>query len=203
MFWTFPMKPVRVNDSLVDSLSLEDYTMEKKYDGHRAMLASGSGGCRIFTRQKVEMIVPKNLEGQLAGLKLPDGCLLDGEIWTPTKRGSWVHGRSVVCSLTIWDIVALEGRSIGPLPIEERRELLRRLIGAGTEDIRTVEWEAVSKDRIEQIRKEAVEHRDATATRSGFIHGVVIKRNGSPRRDHPKRSAEHVDWMKIVFFAQN
>lgn len=202
-FWIYPMKPMRINDSLLGSLKLEDYILEKKYDGYRALLIVEEGGFKLFTRQKVELPIPNNLRPQIESLKLPPGTMLDGELWTPASRGSWTHDRNVVCSLTFWDVIAHGGKSAGSTPLEDRRALLEGLLGKGTENVGLVEWEPVTKERIEEIRKEAMEHRVASQSRSGFIHGVVLKRKGSPRRDSPNRSVEHVDWMKIVYWAQN
>lgn len=202
-FWIYPMKPMRINETLLSSLKLDDYVLEKKYDGFRALLIVEENGFKLFTRQKTEMVVPNNLRPQIEALRLPPGTVLDGELWTPTKRGSWTQDKNVVCSLTFWDVIAFEGKSIGQMTIEQRRFVLDRLIPEGVKDIRIVEWEPVTKERIEEIRKEAMEHRVSSQSRSGFIHGVVLKRKGSPRRDNPNRSVEHADWMKIVYWAQN
>ena len=201
--WIFPFKPMKINESLLGSLNLDDYVLEKKYDGYRALLIVEEGGFKLFTRQKVEIPVPNNLRPQLESLKLPAGTVLDGELWTPTSRGSWTHDRNVVCSLTFWDVMAQDGKSVGAKTLEERRAILEELVGVGTENVGLVIQEPVTKERIEEIRKEAMEHRVASQSRSGFVHGVVLKRKGSPRRDNPNRSVEHADWMKLVYWAQN
>lgn len=202
-FWIFPFKPMKINDSLLGSLKLDDYVLEKKYDGYRALLIVEEAGFKLFTRQKVELPIPNNLRPQIESLKLPTGTVLDGELWTPSSRGSWTHDRNVVCSLTFWDVIAFDGKSVGSNTLEERRAVLENLLGAGTENVGLVVQEPVTKERIEEIRKEAMEHRVASQSRSGFVHGVVLKRKGSPRRDNPNRSVEHADWMKLVYWAQN
>lgn len=202
-FWIFPFKPMKINDSLLGSLKLDDYVLEKKYDGYRALLIVEEAGFKLFTRQKVELPIPNNLRPQIESLKLPVGTVLDGELWTPSSRGSWTHDRNVVCSLTFWDVIAFDGKSVGSNTLEERRAVLENLLGAGTENVGLVVQEPVTKERIEEIRKEAMEHRVASQSRSGFVHGVVLKRKGSPRRDNPNRSVEHADWMKLVYWAQN
>jgi ATP-dependent DNA ligase len=202
-FWIYPMKPMRINESLLSSLKLGDYILEKKYDGFRALLIVDEHGFKLMTRQRTELAIPNNLRPQIEALKLPPGTVLDGELWTPSKRGSWRHDKSVVCSLAFWDVMAFDGKSVGAMPLEDRRAIMEKLLGRGTEDIKPVEWEEVTPARIEEIRKEAMEHRVASQSRSGFVHGVVLKRKGSPRRDNPSRSVEHADWMKIVYWAQN
>ncbi len=201
MPFMFPVKPKRINESMLDVLDLSKYTMEVKLDGFRAMVESAGGQVRVFTRQKEPMVVPENLRPQLERLGLPDGTVLDAELWTPTKRGSWVQNPSVECVLSVWDVVSDGKVPMGPRPIEERREALKRLLGNlhYAKDIRIVVPEPVTKARVEEIRRIVEDHRAGTQSRSGFIHGVVLKRNRSPRHDHPNRSIEHTDWLKIVF----
>ena len=196
------MKPVRVTETILEKIRPEDYIHEDKYDGHRSMLVSEERGVKLFTRMKVNIPVPNNLQSQLKSLNVPVGTVLDGEIWTPSKRGSWVQNKNVICSLTFWDAISYENKSIGDQSLEKRRAILEKVIGAGTENIKLVVQKPVTRECIEETRKIATKHRVASNSNSGFIHGVVLKRKGSPRRDNPLRSVEHVDWMKIVFDGQ-
>ena len=52
------MKPMRINIRSVGGLRLQDYTMERKYDGHRAILIVEGGKKKLFTRQKNAIAVP-------------------------------------------------------------------------------------------------------------------------------------------------
>ena len=54
-------------------------------------------------------------------------------------------------------------------------------------------------ENLAKVHAEAAKVHADEDFRSGFIHGVVLKRRGSIRRDHPNRSAEHPDWLKVVF----
>jgi len=199
--WTYPMKPVRVSESILKKIKLDDYVLEEKYDGHRAILISGERGVKLFTRMKTEIQIPDNLKQQLDVLKIPEGIVLDGEIWTPSKRGSWAQNKNIICSLTFWDVINYEGNPVGKKSLEERRAILEKVIGNGMENIGLVVQKPVTIECVEETRKKAMGHRVDSQSRSGFIHGVVLKRKGSPRRDNPGRSVEHVDWMKIVYFS--
>ena len=196
-FWVYPFKPVRVDESIFDKIDNSKYLLEPKLDGFRVIIIA-NGSVKLWTREKKPIEIPDNLVSQLQALNLKKGTVLDGEIWTPTKRGSWRHNKGVQCLISLWDVIRDGEDSSGRLPIEKRREILSRVIGPGTEDISVVDQFPMNKERFEIIKKSAVEHRSVTGTRSGFVHGVVLKRLGSPRRDHATRSTEHPDWLKLV-----
>jgi ATP-dependent DNA ligase len=202
--WIYPQKPVRISESFLSKINPDNYVLESKYDGFRALLTKENGIIRMFTRNRNEMIIPENLISQINSMDLPDGVMLDGEVWTPSKRGSWVHDKSVECSLTFWDIMAYDGKLLIKETLEERQNILQSIIEPGHHpDVKYIQSEHVSVERIREIREEAVQHKTESKSRSGFIHGVVLKRKGSVRRDHVKRSVEHPDWLKIVFWDQN
>ncbi len=197
-WWSYPFKPVRVRESIFESLVREEWILEKKYDGFRAIAIVGPDGVSLWTRDRVRIAMPDNLREQVASLDLPSGTVLDGEIWTPTKRGSWRHHREVKCSLTLWDAVRTGSVDLSKSPVEERRRALKALIGKGTDEVGIVEWLPASAESYAEVRKEAESFRVQERSRSGFVHGAVLKRLGSPRRDHAVRCVEHPDWLKLV-----
>lgn len=192
------MKPLRVTFDIFRRIQCEDYVMESKFDGHRAILIVDSGSAQLYTREFNKIELTDGLRPQISALNLPDGTVLDGEIWMPEKRGSWQHSRKVHCMLTFWDLIMANGVNYGPKPLTERYALLRDVIGKGTEDISVVEQLPADATIAHQIQSAVESHRGSTI-RSGFIHGVVLKRKASPRRDHATKSHEHADWLKIVF----
>jgi ATP-dependent DNA ligase len=196
-WWMYPMKPVRVRASIFETVNPDDYFLEMKYDGFRAILAVEGGQPKLWTRDHKRLEMPDNLMSQLQTLDLPDSTVLDGEIWTPTKRGAWRHDRTIPCLLTFWDAIRSDARDISGLPIESRRDEMARLLQGGTQDIGMTSWLPATVESHNTILKRALEHREES--RSGFIHGVVLKKKGSPRRDHATRCVEHPDWLKIVF----
>lgn len=178
----------------------EGYVLEHKFDGFRCLLiVDTKGSAALWTRERKPIAMPDNLQDQVAALNLPAGTVLDGEIWTPTKRGSWRHDKGVVCNLTFWDVIRAGSEDVSQERLEKRHDRLVELLGEGTENVRAVEQQAATPENLEEALRVAKAHRDTTDSKSGFIHGVVLKRLGSPRRDHPTRSTEHPDWVKIVF----
>lgn len=195
-WWAYPMKPIRVTEDIIKTVDRSQWTMERKYDGHRAILImTGTIPC-LWTRERRRIEMPKNLEDGLRSLDLQDGTVLDGEIWNPRKRGGWSHSKDVNCSITFWDVVRDGRRDLGRESLDLRREVLARLVGPSG-CVRAVEALEVTKKVLNEVRQEAVKMRGDL--RSGFVHGVVLKRRASPRRDHATKSHEHPDWMKIVF----
>jgi len=198
-WWKYPMKPVRASSAVLKTVDTSKYVMEKKYDGWRAIVIVNRGAT-LWTREKRKIDLPDNLREQFAVMGIPDGTILDGEIWNPTKRGAWRHNHSVVCNLTLWDAIRLDHKDLSNEPLEARRAKLESLfVGKSVPDIQMTELLVPSLELVTEIEQEAQSFRESTQARSGFIHGVVLKRKGSPRRDHVTRSVEHVDWIKIVF----
>lgn len=193
------MKPVRAPATVLKTVDPSKYLMEKKYDGWRAIVIVHKT-VTMWTRDKRRIDMPNNLRAQLETLGLPEGTILDGEIWNSTKRGSWRFNAVTPCNLTLWDVMRLGTKDLATMPLEERRIQLESLF-AGREmgDIGLTEILPADPDLIKQIDQEARSFRENTHARSGFIHGVVLKRKGSPRRDHVVRCTEHADWLKIVF----
>lgn len=202
-WWQYPFKPVRVTDEVFSSVvSAESHVMERKYDGFRAILIVESG-YSLWTRDRRRLDVPLNLREQIESLALPRGTVLDGEIWNVDKRGSWRHDLREHCCLTFWDAVRIGGRSMSSDPLEVRKGALDALVAGRCPEVGVVEHLPADRGLLAEIRRDAEEHRTRTKSRSGYVHGVVLKRKGSPRRDHATRCVEHPDWAKIVFFAQN
>src|SRR5512135_306368 len=198
--WKYPFKPVRATWSVFQTLGLSNYFMEKKYDGWRAIVQVGATAVTLWTREKRLITMPDNLGKQLDALEMPEGTLLDGEIWNMSKRGAWKHNRSVVCALTLWDAIRFGHQDLSGEPIEARRQKLEQLLAdKDTPDIKATELLPADEKLAREIDTEARSFRESSQARSGFIHGVVLKRRGSPRRDHAVRCVEHADWIKVVF----
>jgi ATP-dependent DNA ligase len=200
--WKYPMKPVRASWAVFKTIKLDNYFLERKFDGWRAMVQVGPEGVSLWTRDKVLITMPDNLGKQLAALEMPEGTILDGEIWNMDKRGAWRHNKACVCALTLWDAVRVDTRDLSGEPIEVRRQQLENLLaGKNTPDIKTTEILDADEMLARQIDVEAHTVREGAGARSGFIHGVVLKRRGSPRRDNAISCKEHPDWLKIVFMS--
>lgn len=197
MICSYPMKPVRVDEEIFSRIDSSQYTMESKYDGFRCLLNIGKT-VKMFTREMRFMETPDCLDKPFKDLNIPEDSIFDGEIWNVSKRGAWRHDRSSECQIVIWDVIKLAGKYKNESPIEERRDIVERYI-PNNSFIKPVDIFEANKTIYEDIKQNALNHRESTKSKTGYIHGVVIKKNRSVRRDHPNRSFEHPDWMKIVF----
>ncbi len=197
----YPMKPVRADAGIFDRIDTTQYILEKKYDGFRAMVqVDESNSVSVWTRDKRPIAIPKNLQAQLQALELPKGTILDGEIWNPLKRGGWIHMEKGECKLTMWDAIWHGSSDLSNKPLSERRSILENIAAWDkVPDVKLTEVLPASVATYETILKEAEDFQEINAIRSGFIHGVVLKRTQSPRRDHATTCKEHPDWLKLVF----
>lgn len=191
------MKPILIPEEAVATLSLADYTIEPKFDGWRAIVTV-TGKVRLWTRERRPIAIPEKLQEALEALKMKSGTVLDGEIWNPSKRGGWLDPEGEGCRLTLWDCIQSGSETLGKVMLEDRRSILEEVVKSDSELISLVEMKEASLENLLTIKTKAEEARENGA-RSGFIHGAVLKRKGSIRRDHPKKSAEDASWMKVVF----
>jgi ATP-dependent DNA ligase len=119
-------------------------------------------------------------------------------IWA--KRGSWRHNPKEICALTLWDAIRVGKCDISNESLEIRRENLESILSkAETPNIQTTAILNPVESIAREIEQQALTFRNNAQSRSGFVHGVVLKRRGSPRRDNAVRCREHADWIKIVF----
>src|SRR5580704_6358230 len=117
-----------------------------------------------------------------------------------SKRGSWRQNRSEICALTLWDTIRFNNQDLSNEPLETRRECLDSILSKSkTEDIRATEILRPDATIAREIEQEARSFRQNAQSRSGFVHGIVLKRRGSPRRDNAVRCREHTDWLKLIF----
>lgn len=195
----YPMKPVPVPMEAIDRLDLPKYHLEVKLDGWRAVLTARDGKVALWTRMKTPIVITPFLQAKLLAFGIQDGTVLDGEIWNPLKRGGWTVDGKEPSVLTFWDCVRDGTRDLSARPLEERRAALEGILGDGNGDVRIVEQEEATGARVREVYEEASAVRRESRSRSGFVHGVVLKLRGSPRRDHATVSKEHPDWLKVVF----
>lgn len=195
-WWIYPFKPVKVDFDIFDRIKCEDYTMEVKLDGWRIEVIKENEKITCWTRDKKRIEVPDRIIKSLKDLNIPDGTMLDGEIWDPNKRGGWTNSKNSKCEIALWDVIRISREDMRLKPIETRRETLSNLVKTGT-DVKIVKPLETKKDTFLKIFDEAKKVRNES--RSGFIHGVVLKKINSIRRDTPNKCTEHPDWLKVVF----
>jgi ATP-dependent DNA ligase len=120
------------------------YLFEPKWDGFRAIVFRGGGDVFIQSRdgKPLDRYFPELHDALLA--RLPEGCVIDGEIVIMTERGldfdqlqmrlhpaaSRVQmlARETPSSFVAFDLLAVEGRDVMASPQGERRVLLEALL---------------------------------------------------------------------------
>jgi ATP-dependent DNA ligase len=127
------------------------FLFEPKWDGFRAIVFRGGGDVFIQSRdlRPFDRYFPELHDVFLQ--RLPDGCVLDGEIVIATPKGldfdalqmrlhpaaSRVAKLSRECpsSFVAFDVLAAEGQDLRDAPQDERRTRLERLLGGAAEPI--------------------------------------------------------------------
>jgi bifunctional non-homologous end joining protein LigD len=189
-----PMKP----ETRERAFNREGWIFELKYDGFRLLAAGGAGEARLYYKSghDATAIFPEIVQGIAA---LPwRGLLLDGEVTVLDaaghpdfqrlqKRGLRTRLADVrhaaaasPATLFLFDLLAFEDFDLRPLPLAERKRLLRRLIPADQPLIR----------RSEEIPERGEELYAAVAAMG--LEGIVAKRG-----DSPYRSGYSADWLKV------
>ena len=120
------------------------FLFEPKWDGFRAIVFRGASDVFIQSRdlRPLDRYFPELHEALLE--KLPEGCVIDGEIVIRTARGLdfdalqlRLHpavsrvaklAKETPASFVGFDLLAADGRSLMPAPQSERRSLLERLL---------------------------------------------------------------------------
>ena len=114
--WVEPMAATLTDERFTGP----DWTFERKLDGIRLLAFKDAAGVRLFSRNRLPQndAYPAAVRA-IAGLPLHD-VVLDGE-----ATGHW--GKSSETGYHVFDILWLDGRSVMPLPLEQRRALLAAL----------------------------------------------------------------------------
>ncbi len=189
-----PMKP----ESRERAFDRAGWLFELKYDGFRLLAAGGAGEARLYYKSghDATVIFPEIVQGIAA---LPwRGLLLDGEVTVldaagrpdfqrlqrrglRTRHADVRHAAAAApATLFVFDLLALEGFDLRPLPLRERKRLLRRLVPA--ED----PWIRLS----EEVPERGEDLYAAVAAMG--LEGIVAKRG-----DSPYRAGYSADWLKV------
>jgi bifunctional non-homologous end joining protein LigD len=173
--------------TLVDTVPTgNQWLHEIKYDGYRALIATGSGGPKIYTRSGLDWTekFPGIAE---AAATLPTGALIDGEIvamkgdkpdFSTLQEAISAGGEGLLCFA--FDLLADAGEDITALPQIDRKERLRALLDGADDRIRFSEHIVGQGEKLFE-----------SMCREGF-EGVVSK-----RADAPYRGTRSKAWLKI------
>jgi bifunctional non-homologous end joining protein LigD len=166
-----------------------EWIHEIKYDGYRIGARVRRGRVSLYTRNGNDWTLSFPDIAEAVRKLGVDDALLDGEVAvvlpdgrtsfqalqntnTPDTRGRLVY--------FVFDLLRLEGKSLERLPLEERKTLLKKLVGGRkTGRIRFSDHIDGDGDRF-----------FAQACRIG-LEGIVSK-----RRDQPYRAGRHGGWVK-------
>jgi bifunctional non-homologous end joining protein LigD len=162
---------------------------EVKHDGHRLLAIVAANDVKLISRNGHDhtALFRAPFE-ELAAAGLPP-LILDGEIAVPDERGvthidlltqAMRQRRPEQLAYFAFDLLHLDGHDLRPCALEDRKALLRDVIGTvGCERI-------VMVDHVVGIGRQLFE-----AVRQIGAEGIVSKRAGSAYRGGPSR-----DWLK-------
>ncbi len=196
-----PLDPRDVSVMLAESrdeaFSREGWLFEIKYDGYR-ILASHEGGEGVLISRNGNDLTETFPEIGRAVRGLPcDGIVLDGEVVVhdpqglPSfsrlqKRGRLQRRRDVLraavelpATYYAFDLLAIEGYDLRPLPLATRKELLRRVLPS----VGPVRYSDHIPDMGEAMYEQAVKMR---------LEGIVAK-----KAESPYRAGRSADWIKV------
>jgi bifunctional non-homologous end joining protein LigD len=181
-----PFQPPQLA-TLVDTVPAgNQWLHEIKYDGYRALIATGSGGPTIYTRSGLDWTAKFPGIAQAAAT-LPAGALIDGEIvamkdgrpdFSTLQDAIAAGGDDLLCFA--FDLLAADGEDRTALPQIERKEQLRALLDGADDRLRFSEHVVGQGETLFE-----------NLCREGF-EGVVSK-----RADAPYRGTRSAAWRKI------
>ncbi|WP_158893148.1 MULTISPECIES: DNA ligase D [unclassified Pseudomonas] len=177
--------------TLVDSPPAGDWLYEVKYDGYRLLAHIEDGEVRLFTRSGNDWTerLPEQARA-LAALGL-ENAWLDGEIVVNDAQGvssfqalqnAFETGKATRIAYYLFDLPYLNGADLREVPVEQRRELLGKLLEHGN-DSDLLRFSAAFEVPADRIL--------ASACELG-LEGVIGKRLGSAYR-----SRRNKDWIKL------
>lgn len=178
-----------------------DWQAERKWDGIRGQVIVREDELFVWSRGE-ELVTPKFPEYHPLADLLPNGTVIDGEI-LPYRDGKPLTfndlqtriGRKNVTKkilesapvvLMAYDLLEHEGKDIRELPMQERRELLERLLEENDTQGLVILSEIVPAENWEDLAAARAE------SRAFLSEGLMLKRKNSPYRSGRKRG----DWWK-------
>src|SRR6266545_8148448 len=144
-----PVEPMLAK--LAEALPTGAFLYEPKWDGFRAIVFRGGSELFIQSRdlRPLDRYFPELHDALFA--RLPDGCVLDGEIVIATPRGLDFEAlqlrlhpaasrvaklaNEMPSAFVAFDALAIGGRDLRNEPLEERRTQLEALLGTAGEPV--------------------------------------------------------------------
>lgn len=164
----------------------DDWLHEVKFDGWRAQLHVNADGYTLYSKNGADYSKRFKQIAYLAKAIPAENAIIDCELVAcddaglPCFRTLMALGNKATLCLVAFDLLHLNGVRLTPVPIEQRKAVLKTLVArAGTP---CLQFSDTFEDPAELL--------DACA-RMNF-EGIVSKRKGSAYRSGPTR-----DWLKI------
>jgi bifunctional non-homologous end joining protein LigD len=177
--------------TLVDDVPAgEKWLFEIKFDGYRILTAASGDEVRCYTRNGLDWTARfGSLPDAIANLDL-DRALLDGELVAIDEDGrsnfsalqEALSQGGTGLSYFVFDLLFAGGKDLRPLPLIERKERLKTLLGSAGKQGPVFLSDHVRADGRSMLR---------TLRKKGF-EGIIAK-----RADRPYRSGRGRDWLKI------
>jgi bifunctional non-homologous end joining protein LigD len=184
--------PMLARLSTPEEVAEAPHVFEVKYDGFRALAAISGGKVRMQSRNAVDL-APRfpALAQALSRLKVRE-AVLDAEVVALDEQGrsrfqllqNARDNADVEQRFVAFDLLWLDGEDLRERPLEERRELLERVMADAQLPLQISE-------RIELPMEKGI----AEARRRGW-EGLIAKRVGSPYT-----GARSSDWLKLKVLA--
>ena len=171
--------------------SADGWVHEIKFDGYRIQMRIENGDVTLKTRKQLDWTEKFSAIAKAAA-KLPD-AIIDGEIVALNSKGdpdfsamqaALSNGNTDDLVFFAFDLLFAEGEDLRPLPLLERKERLRKLLGRSATSNRA------------PIRY--VEHFDADGAQVlATAHTMGLEGIISKQADGPYRAGRGGSWLKI------
>lgn len=188
-------------ENTADSLGpIGEWLLEWKWDGIRLQLIRRDGTTALWSRGE-ERLDGRFPEIETAALRLPDGCVIDGELlaWEnnavlPFARlqrriGRLKPGPKMLAdhpvAVQAYDLLERDGVDLRSQPLSQRRAMLAHLLGQLGDPRITISPEVHANDWTD-----AAAQRDAARERG--VEGLMLKRRDSTYQSGRRRG----DWWK-------
>jgi bifunctional non-homologous end joining protein LigD len=161
----------------------DEWVLELKYDGFRALCAVSGGKAAMWSRNGLDLAARFPAVAKALTRLVVGDAVIDGEVIAPDASGvprfeRLQQGKDT--ALAAFDLLWLDGQDLRRRPLEERRDLLVSLLSNAPPLLRLAE-------RLPPPSAKALEH----AAREGH-EGIVAKRRGTPYEGTRSRS-----WIKV------
>lgn len=165
-----------------------DYIFEIKWDGYRAIayVRGGEHGSTVLLSRNQKDITPLFPSlGESHRFITAKEAVLDGEVvaFEDDRPSFEALRRGSPAVFIAFDVLRVDGKDVMGMPIEERKDILARLVAAGSSGVIEVPPHVVGSG--EKLYKVSVARN---------LEGIMAKRSGSPYI--PGRRTRY--WLKIV-----